>query len=148
MIRSTELLDLASTLANGTSEVQWRAAISRAYYAAFHQARDFFQSLGFDVPRSDTAHAFFWRRLENSGNKSLRQAGTALVLLRRQRNRADYDVEETVIQRDAHGAITNSAETIRAINSLGHDDRRAAVDVIKAYERDVLRETTWRPRPR
>lgn len=148
MIRSAELLSLARTLAAGTTEVHWRAAISRAYYAAFHQARDFLQSLGFDVPRSDTAHAFLWRRLENSGHKTLQQAGTALVQLRRQRNRADYDVAESVIQRDANAAITNASETIRAIGSLSQDDLQAAAEVIKNYERAVLRETTWRPRPR
>ena len=34
------------------------------------------------------------------------------------------------------------------IATLTPDDRQAAVEIIKAYERDVLRETTWRPRPR
>ena len=97
---------------------------------------------------SDAAHAFFWRRLENAGHPVLKSAGSALVQLRRQRNRADYDLGETVIQRDANAAITRATETIRSIDSLGPDDRRAAIEIIKAYERDVLRETTWRPRPR
>lgn len=148
MIDSGEMLSLAERLARGTTEADWRASVSRAYYAAFHHARAFFESLEFEVPRSDAAHAFFWRRLENSQHASLKSAGSALVQLRRQRNRADYDVNETVIQRDAHAAIVRSSETIRLIDSLGPNDRQAAVEAIKKYERDVLRESTWRNRPR
>ncbi len=148
MIDSRELLLLSERLARGTCEADWRAAVSRAYYSAFHHAREFFQALGFDVPRSDAAHAFFWRRMENSGHAALKSAGSTLVQLRRQRNRADYDVHETVIQRDARSVITRAAETIHLIDSLGSGDRQAAIEVIRTYERDVLRETTWRVRPR
>lgn len=40
-----DLLDLAKDLRANSTEVSWRGSISRAYYAAFHQAGDWHQAL-------------------------------------------------------------------------------------------------------
>ena len=45
-------------------------------------------------------------------------------------------------------AMETAAAIFRIIDALTPDDREAAIEIIKAYERDVLRESTWRPRPR
>ena len=50
-----DFLPLAIRLAAGRSEPEWRTAVSRAYYAAFHVARDLMENLGFTVPRGDRA---------------------------------------------------------------------------------------------
>jgi uncharacterized protein (UPF0332 family) len=107
MIRGEEFLKLAEAYATGTSEADWRSAVSRAYYAAFHVARDFMTSLGFVTPRAEAAHAFLWRRLGNCGLAPLALAGSRLNQLRGERNRADYDLNsdylEIVIQ---YGYVT------------------------------------------
>jgi uncharacterized protein (UPF0332 family) len=51
-----DFLPLATQLAGGTTEAEWRSAVSRAYYAAFHVARRLLSELGFTVPRADRAH--------------------------------------------------------------------------------------------
>ena len=58
MILDTDLLRLAAKLSLGTTESEWRCAVSRAYYAAFHRGRDLLQSLGFEPPRGELAHAY------------------------------------------------------------------------------------------
>lgn len=68
MIVDRDLLRLAEKLCVGINESEWRCAVSRAYYAAFHHARDLLQALGFEVPRGELAHAFLWKRLQSCGN--------------------------------------------------------------------------------
>lgn len=68
MIRAKEFLTLAETWVEGATEAEWRSAVSRAYYAAFHEARVLLRGLGFRVPRGDQAHAYLWLRLSNCGD--------------------------------------------------------------------------------
>ena len=46
MIQAEEFLRLAESYATGRSEADLRSAVSRAYYAAFHVAREFMALLG------------------------------------------------------------------------------------------------------
>lgn len=148
MISDRDLLRFGEKLCLGSSEIEWRCAISRSYYAAFHVARDFLHALGFDAPRAETAHAFLWRRLQGCGHVELRLIGSDLNQLRGQRNRADYDLNGEVTRRTAMSAFEIASNIFQVIESLVPDERSGIVEVIKAYERDVLRETTWRQRPR
>ena len=64
------------------------------------------------------------------------------------RNRADYDVVFDFPKKDAIAAVETSRQIHDAFETLHPQHRQAALDVMSAYERDVLRETTWRARPR
>jgi hypothetical protein len=57
-----DFLSLATRLAAATTEADWRTAVSRAYYAAFHVARRLLTDLNFTVPRADRAHQSRTRR--------------------------------------------------------------------------------------
>jgi hypothetical protein len=63
-----DFLPLAMRLAVGATEADWRTAIRRAYYAAFHVARQLLIDLRFAVPHADRAHAYLWLRLSNCGD--------------------------------------------------------------------------------
>jgi hypothetical protein len=52
----TDFLHLAVRLSGGATEAQWRSAVSRAYYGAFHLARDFVESCGVTLPKTAEAH--------------------------------------------------------------------------------------------
>src|SRR5262249_45562525 len=93
-----DFLTLAATLAGGPTEAEWRTAVGRAYYAAFHVARRLLEDLGFTVPRADRAHGYLGLRLQNCGDLPAQQAGADLDGLRRLRNRADYDLHHPVDQ--------------------------------------------------
>jgi uncharacterized protein (UPF0332 family) len=62
-----DFLSLAARLAAGATEADWRNAVSRAYYAAFHVARQLLADLNFTVPRADRAHQYLVFRLSNCG---------------------------------------------------------------------------------
>ncbi len=51
-----DFLLVANRLTAGATEADWRTAVSRAYYAAFHVARRLLADLKFNVPRADRAH--------------------------------------------------------------------------------------------
>jgi uncharacterized protein (UPF0332 family) len=84
-----EFLNVAEEWVTGLSEAEWRSAVSRAYYGAFHVARSLLQACGFEVPLADRSHAYLWLRLSNCGHPDLQKAGEALNDLRGRRNEAD-----------------------------------------------------------
>jgi uncharacterized protein (UPF0332 family) len=141
-----EFLNLAQRLSQGRSEAEWRSASSRAYYAVFHAARDLLAGGGFLVPRGEQAHSYLWLRLSNCGDDGLAEAGVQLNDLRRHRNRADYDLHLTLGQNVALQNV-QLAQTVARTLSVPRADPRfnSAMDTIKRYERDVLREVTWQP---
>jgi uncharacterized protein (UPF0332 family) len=51
-----EFRDTAERLVKGSTEGDWRSAVSRSYYAAFHYFREFLLSGGLDVGRGAQSH--------------------------------------------------------------------------------------------
>lgn len=141
-----DFLIVAEQLARGDLEAQWRSAVSRAYYAAFHVAGGFLRDLGFAVPRSDRAHAFLWLRLSNCGDAGMLDAGRLLQDMRNLRNRADYDERQSISQADAHRTVLLSGKVIERLDAFVSDALGTQItETIKIYERDVLKEVTWKP---
>jgi hypothetical protein len=64
----TGFLELADELSTGYRQADWRTAISRSYYAAFHKARTLLRQGGFRVPDAERGHAYVWLRLSNPGH--------------------------------------------------------------------------------
>jgi uncharacterized protein (UPF0332 family) len=141
-----EFLRQAGRLAGGTSEVDWRTAASRPYYAAFHVARRLFADLKFTVPRADRAHQYLVFRLSNSSEAAMEQAGRDLETLRRLRNRADYDELPLLTQAQAAAAVQLAENIIQALDAAQQEPTRTQIsDAMIVYERDVLRDVTWHP---
>lgn len=141
-----DFLTLANSLASGATEAEWRSAVSRAYYAAFHVACRLLSDLGFTVPRAERAHAYVWLRLTNSSHANVRNAGLDLNHLRQQRNRADYDSYRSMSRATAAKEVQSAADVIRVLDAAALDPTRTQItDAMKTYERDVLKEVTWHP---
>jgi hypothetical protein len=121
--------------------------VSRAYYTAFHEARQLLGQCGFAVPRGKQAHAYLWLPLSNCGHPDLSHAGAELNDLRSQRNWVAYDFDRPLdpssaadyvqAARDVVGLL-EQATTLPAV--LG-----PVTAAIRVYERDVLGEVTWQP---
>ena len=141
-----DFLPLADTLAKGTTEAEWRSASSRAYYAAFHVARQLLLALNFRVPQADRAHGYLWLRLSNAGVIAVQAAGSLLNDLRRERNRADYDEHRTISQSLATQNVRFAEDVIRELDAAMVEPVRTQItDAMKIYERDVLKDVTWHP---
>ena len=93
----SEYLTLAQELINTSpaspiKEADFRSAISRAYYAAFCQARNHLVYRDREsIPHSVNAHEYVVRRFENSSDATRQKIGQLLHHLRSTRNIADYE---------------------------------------------------------
>ncbi len=141
-----DFLAVASQLAAGSTEAEWRSAISRAYYAAFHAARELLEDLRFTVPHADRAHGYLSRRLANCGQGRTQQSGAGLNALRGVRNQADYDLHRPVTSRLAILHVRIAEQIVQSFFDALQDPVRTQVtDAMRIYERDVLKEQTWQP---
>jgi hypothetical protein len=140
-----DFLPLAKRLAAGSTEPEWRTAVSRAYYAAFHVAWQLMEDLGFTVPREDRAHRYLWLRLANCGEPRIQKAGGDRNGLRRFRNQADYDLGLSFRRILAPPQIVIAERIIQTLDAIPAATRTQITDTMKIYERDVLKEVTWHP---
>jgi uncharacterized protein (UPF0332 family) len=141
-----DFIALASTLAAGTTEAEWRTAASRAYYAAFHGARALLTDLGFTVPRAEAAHQYVYRRLNNCGEPTIQKSAADLDGLRSIRNRADYDWH-IPFPASLAPPLPNTAEQVVVVIDAARSEptRTQITDAMKDYERRVLGVVTWHP---
>ncbi len=139
-----EFLDLAGEWATGPRQGEWRSAASRAYYAVFHHARRVLRGAGFRVPEADRAHAYLWRRLENSGHPDIRKTGELMGDLRRIRNRADYDFDRPFAERRGMEAVEFGCDAARLLKLFPGEPAVLArvVAAIRAYEQ-AINDETW-----
>ena len=92
----SEYLNVAKELAGvetsaASQEAKLRAAISRAYYAAFIKARNHLRDKqGLVIPRTSEAHRDVSKQFENSTDAVRRSLGEKLLRLRDFRRQADY----------------------------------------------------------
>jgi uncharacterized protein (UPF0332 family) len=141
-----DFLNLADALASGGTEAEWRSAVSRLYYAAFHVARDLVRNLGFVVPRADRAHSFVYLRLANCGDPQVQWAAHSLNNLRQLRNEADYDLSLRFAQAQAQGFVPVARQIVQLFDAARAGPTRTQImDAMKVYERDVLHDVTWHP---
>jgi uncharacterized protein (UPF0332 family) len=145
-MRGRDFLDVAFDLAAGLREADWRSAASRAYYAGFHSARDLLSACAFSVPVSEQAHVYLWRRLRNSSHPDMKAAGAKMDQFRQVRNSADYDTRRYFPQNLAMAMAETVEEIIKLFEALPSlpQTQTEFVESIRRYERDVLREDTWK----
>lgn len=73
-------------------EAQWRAGVSRAYYAAFILARNHLRDVDqIHFPPHVNMHQFIAAQYTNHPDPVRQSIGSALRRLRRARNECDYD---------------------------------------------------------
>ena len=141
-----DFLAVARQCAAMTSEPWWRTAVGRAYYAAFHEARELLTDLGFTVPPDERAHKYLIYRLSNCGTPAIEQAGRSLDALRDLRNLADYDLRRSLVQSMALMRARLAEQVIVAFDSASQQPTHTQItDAMKLYERDVLQDVTWKP---
>ena len=144
-----DLLDLADELSTDDREAAWRTAAHCAYYSAFHVARNLLTQVGFGVPDADRAHGYLWLRLQNSGHPDVVKAGRDLSDSRTIRNHADYDLALPFTAKLATGQVARAEAIVELLELVVQSPATLAriTQTTRDYERDVLREVTWRGGP-
>lgn len=107
-----------------------RGACGRTYYAAFCYARDTLESADIPISGGTDAHRDVVDRLKSSGDSTIQAAGGELDTLRKNRNRADYDVGIRVrpyTVRDTGFDLARGSTIIRAIKNKKKTHRRLEI---------------------
>lgn len=91
-------LDVAKKLAQMRNEPALRSSVSRAYYAAYNCCIQIAGQLGFQFGKDDPAHEKIYQYLRNAGIVEMVDTADDLKLLRKRRNRADYNMTTTEFQ--------------------------------------------------
>jgi uncharacterized protein (UPF0332 family) len=95
MIQPRDFLAQAERLLASDLEVDRRSAVSRAYYAAYHLAKNLVtEKCGVVLSKTADSHQAVQRCLTNSQRSQLRTAGSRLESLRGERNCADYNLTD------------------------------------------------------
>ena len=146
-MKAHDFMDVAWEWVGGLSEAEWRSAVSRGYYAAFHVARDLLQECGFMVPEAEQAHGFLWLRLASAGHPDVEEAGRRLRYLRSLRNWADYDLHRPFSQSLAVAWVQKAEDIIQVLEAVPAAPTTIAqiTAAIQLYERNVLKQVTWKP---
>lgn len=107
-------LDVAEELLRGaTSEAAYRAATSRAYYAAFQHVLAHPKLQDFRRSSSGEDHKLLIQHLKNSADPDLRRLGyDHIPRMRALRNKADYDTEVPFTRKLAEEALDRASEII------------------------------------
>jgi uncharacterized protein (UPF0332 family) len=113
-MRPDDFLETADRLTRGTTEGDWRSAVSRAYYGVFHRLRDALLVQGLDVGRGGAAHFNLYSGLHNCGIAQVALVAQGVDLLRAARVWADYDLRRPFPQlraaksvQEAHSVVTD-----------------------------------------
>lgn len=97
-MRWSEFQDTATRLLQGTTEGDWRSAISRSYYGVFHYLRELLLSHGVDIGQSGQSHFNLYSGLLHYGFRPVAQIASRLDDLRLNRVRADYQLGQVIVQ--------------------------------------------------
>lgn len=132
--------ELAERLVAGAapSSADCRAAISRAYYAAFNVGAELLRGAGFPVGRGAGAHGEVRHCLANSGDPNVALAASHLGDLHTLRNRADYHMDRRDLERpvEARAGVQLAAAIIRTLDAaFSGPDRARLVTTIQAWRR-------------
>ena len=114
-----DFLILAEQLAKSSDEASKRSAISRAYYAAFGDAKNWLQSqAGVSVPMSGKAHSVVWDSFEQRGDRNAVHIAQTGKRLKEKRRKADYVRQTSNIQALVQPALLEAKQILRYLDSL------------------------------
>jgi uncharacterized protein (UPF0332 family) len=100
-------------------EARQRSAISRAYYAAFCQARNHLRDQeGHSPPEGGQVHAYVRDQFMNSPDQARKQIGQHLNRLRLDRNKADYEDSVPRLDRMTARAMTLAQGVLAMLSEL------------------------------
>ncbi|MFO0824891.1 MAG: hypothetical protein U0792_17525 [Gemmataceae bacterium] len=104
MLAKQFLLFAEELLKGPPLQAAMRSAVSRAYYAAHHHAKDFVESAGIVVRKSGETHRDVCLHLSGIGDAELEAVGNDLAALHSDRNEADYDLHLPQLERPANAS--------------------------------------------
>ena len=125
-----QFLYLAERLAeHGAYPVEFRSAISRAYYAAFHFGLILLREMGFSIVQNASAHEEVYQHFSNSRDDELAKTASKMNDLRTKRIHADYELNRFDVekQKNARMLVQQAARLIETIEKRCNGEKRSQI---------------------
>lgn len=138
----SDFLDLADDLLDVVSDARYRTSVSRAYYGAFHVARQLVETQGVVLPKDAESHNKTQRCLEHCGDEDVRSAASRLASLRTDRNIADYRLDDRRFtnKKNVQLRIRIAREIVSQLAACDTEPLRSTVHKgVRTYAANVLR---------
>lgn len=129
-MKPTEFLEQAKRLAaNGARAADFRTAVSRAYYAAYHVAFAELVNLGCAPTTDNRGHIDIRDHLSNSGDQLMSEFAIKLSNLHGARREADYRLQRLRYerQRTAQAIVEQASRIIQNLTKHCHGEKRPAL---------------------
>ena len=120
-----DYLVLAEELSGRTEEHCLRTAIGRAYYYAFHLARQRVIDNEFHITRGEDSHKQVWEKFANSPDFQCKKLYDLAKILKDKRQQADYNESFPRIHAEFPGIINRAKKFATDLNAL---DKRLPVN--------------------
>ncbi|MFA4917381.1 MAG: hypothetical protein WC560_12025 [Syntrophales bacterium] len=137
-----DFLQIATNLSNGSKPAEFRTAVSRAYYAAYHVGVGFLNGMDCHISEGSNGHAEVSRDLNNCGDHELSKVGSKINDLRSERIIADYKLNKTKYddQRNTQATVMQAERIIKALDQYASSPRQIEIaKAIKEYRKKVSR---------
>lgn len=122
---------------HGRDSVDYRTAINRAYYAAFHSGLSVLKGMGFSIPQNQHGHEAVYRHFNNSCDDDLEKVASKINDLYAKRIHADYRLERTDVeaQRNARAWVQLAGSLIESMNRICNGKKRPRIiDTIQDWK--------------
>lgn len=123
-----------------------RSAVSRAYYGAFHFAREALGELGVTIARNGTSHAVLPQYLQSTNNANAKNAAILLSHLHFSRNKCDYNLDDASLDQfnSAQLKVESAHEIVRLLSVYQREcelDEIVKQDLLQAVAKvDAVRQ--------
>jgi len=117
-MRWDEFLNTADRLALGSTEGDWRSAVSRAYYGLFHYLREVLLAGGLNLGASGACHFNLYAGLMNCGIVAAARLAPRLDRLREARVKADYNLNRLVSRSIAQQEVQEARSLVADFQSV------------------------------
>lgn len=121
MVTYQHFIESAKALsASGSSEMDYRNAASRSYYAAYHICRELAKNLPnfIDIKIRGGVHQNLLNILQGSRDINIRRIGILLQFCKASRTKADYHINDNFDNKEADSLIKNTEKIIELYLNL------------------------------
>ncbi len=107
-----EFLKVAEKFKASNDEDERRTSVSRSYYAIFNQIKTHFHRHKIRIPDNYEAHGKIYKYLHNCGIGEIEQHAKSFQSLRKDRNQADYEMDNSRFNKNTCNLIFAKAQLI------------------------------------
>ena len=115
-MEAREFFVLAQELMQGQREVDYRSAVSRAYYSAFHACRTLLKNIPNLSDNIGTSHQKVIDELLSHSDKQISSLGNKLKVARDLRQKADYQLENPFSRYEASRLLSQVQKILSEVD--------------------------------